>query len=418
MFRRVLAIVLCLALLLCSCGGKNEKSSDATSVQESDIATVTEDAKVEQIGSAWLESYYDQEYAIEHFSSLSDEGLLTYVEDVVYAETIAALDSEEYFVENVSAVFISQEYLDEIAFNSQSNIFFGYTLEELDEIFQDTRYVFTLGEDGQTVVQELTEIEDETLESVLKDVAIGTGVILLCVTVSAVSGGLGAPAVAMIFSFSAKAGVTAAISSAAFGGITAGVVRGIETGDMEEALTAAALAGGEGFKWGAISGAVTGGVTKASGLYGISRTSGLTMNQVAIIQQESKYPAALIKQFHSMEEYQVYKDAGLTIRMVNGKTALVRDIDINYVSDLAGKSVTNLERMKLGYAPIDPLTGKAYQLHHIGQKSNATLAILTEAEHQGNASILNIAGKESEIERNVFNKIRKEFWIDFSKAFL
>ena len=86
--------------------------------------------------------------------------------------------------------------MDEITFNSQSNIFFGYTLEELDKAFQDTRYVFTLEEDGQTAVQELTELKDETFENVLKDVAIGTGVILLCVTVSALSGGLGAPAVA------------------------------------------------------------------------------------------------------------------------------------------------------------------------------------------------------------------------------
>lgn len=124
MFKRVLAIVLCLALLLCSCGEKNENSNDTTPVQESDIATVIAETNVEQISSAWLESYYDQEYAMEHFSSLSDEELLSYVEDVVYAETVASLDSEEYFVENVSAVYISQEYLDEITFNSQSNIFF------------------------------------------------------------------------------------------------------------------------------------------------------------------------------------------------------------------------------------------------------------------------------------------------------
>ena len=71
-----------------------------------------------------------------------------------------------------------------------------------------------------------------------------------------------------------------------------------------------------------------------------------------------------------------------------------------------------------GQLPIDPATGKAYQLHHIGQKSNATLAVLTEAEHQGNASILNIVGKETEIDRNAFAAIRKQFWMDFAALFV
>ena len=114
----------------------------------------------------------------------------------------------------------------------------------------------------------------------------------------------------------------------------------------------------------------------------------------------------------------VYKNAGLQSQMVGGQLALVKDIDLNFKSDLAGTQVTNLERMRLGYAPIDPATGKAYQLHHIGQKSNATLAVLTEAEHQGNASILNIVGKETEIDRNAFAAIRKQFWMDFAALFV
>ena len=97
--------------------------------------------------------------------------------------------------------------------------------------------------------------------------------------------------------------------------------------------------------------------------------------------------------------------------MVNGKTALVQDIDLNFVSELPdGTVVTNLQRMQKGYAPLDPATGKYYQLHHIGQKADGTLAILKESEHQGNSSILNFAGKDSEINRTAFNKTRKEFW--------
>jgi len=152
-------------------------------------------------------------------------------------------------------------------------------------------------------------------------------------------------------------------------------------------------------------------------LKGVS-LNGLTTQQAAAIQMETGYPVSIIKQFHSMDEFMVYKNAGLQSQMVGGQLALVKDIDLNFKSDLAGTQVTNLERMRLGYAPIDPATGKAYQLHHIGQKSNATLAVLTEAEHQGNASILNIVGKETEIDRNAFAAIRKQFWMDFAALFV
>ena len=38
------------------------------------------------------------------------------------------------------------------------------------------------------------------------------------------------------------------------------------------------------------------------------------------------------------------------------------------------------------------------------------LAVLTEAQHQGNSAILNIAEKASEIDRPGFGNTRKEFW--------
>lgn len=49
-----------------------------------------------------------------------------------------------FLSEDVSAVYVSQEYLTELAYNSQENVFFGYSLSGLDEYFQGTRYVFTV----------------------------------------------------------------------------------------------------------------------------------------------------------------------------------------------------------------------------------------------------------------------------------
>ena len=346
------------------------------------------------------------------FNALDDEQLLIHTEDLVYREAVSAINSEEYFVENVSAVYISKEYLDELAFNSQSNIYFGYTLAELNEIFQGTKYIFTLSEDGSTAVQELQEIEDISTETMLKNVAIGTGVILVCVTVSVVSAGVGAPAVSMIFAASATTAKTFAISSAAFGGITAGVVRGIETGDFNEAIEAAAMGATEGFKWGAISGAVVGGVSQGSALYGAAKQTNFTMNQYAQIQQETGYPLDVIKQFHTMDEYQAFRNANLKPVVVGNKTALVKtDIDLAKVD---AKGRTNLERMKQGLAPQDP-TGVSYELHHVGQKKDGTLAIMSQIEHDNPAIHGFLQKTEAHAAGTNWDAERQAFWKAFAE---
>lgn len=357
----------------------------------------------------------------QDYDSLSDGALLRHVEDLVYRETVRSLNNSEYLVENVSAVYISNEYLEEVAFNSQSNIYFGYTIAELDAVFQGSRYVFTLGSDGNTTVQELEEINDNTTNQIIKNIAIGTGVILVCVTVSAITGGAGAPAISMIFAASAKTGTIMALSSAGFGGISAGIVRGIETGDFEEAMEAALLAGSESFKWGAISGAVMGGASEtvkyAKAMQALKGTqlNGITTQQAAAIQMESQYPVDVIKQFTSMDQYNICKNAGLTPKMVNGQTALVRKIDLNFVDDMGR---TNLERMKQGLAALDD-TGTAYELHHVGQKADSTLAILTKSEHMqgGNNTIWHELGSASEVHGagNTWDAQRQAFWKAIAK---
>ena len=347
------------------------------------------------------------EEIMPEFRGMNDPDLLPYIEDTLYAELVSVLDSEEFFVENVSAIYISEEYLEELAFNSQSNIYFGYTLAELEAQFQGDRYVFTLGQDNETTV-EPWEAYDDTYDRVIRNVAIGTGVILVCVTVSVVTAGAGAPAVSMIFAVAAKDGAIGALSGAALGGVSAGIVTGIQTGDMDEALKSAALAGSEGFKWGAITGAISGGAGETMALKGAT-LNGLSMNEAAMIQRESGYPLDVIKGFKNMDQYNICKEAGLTPRLVDGKMALVRDIDMSFVDEFGR---TNLQRMQQGLAALDPSTGQAYQLHHIGQEMDSTLAILSEAEHMqgGNNLIWHVLGEDSKINRSVFDKQRADFW--------
>lgn len=416
--KRMIALLLACMLILEGCAQNNNVSKKTSKEEQTNVSDISDESldvdkktdasKNEQMSTAeTIEDDADDtpyEYKAE-FDSLDDPELLRYVEDNLYSKLVSELNSDDYFVENVSAAYlpISKEYLEEVAYNSQPNIYFGYTLEEIDQQFQGTRYVFTLGENGETIVQPYDEY-DEAYEEIIKNVAVGMGVILIGVTVSGVSAGAGAHAVSMIFATAAKTGTTLALKSGAFGGIAAGVVTGLQTHDMEQAIKEGALVGSEAFKWGAITGTVSGGADKAVALKGAT-LNGLTMNEAAKIQKESGYPLDVITQFHTTKEYDVFKSANLKSVMINGKTALVRaDIDLNYVDELGH---TNLERMRLGLPALDS-NGKSYELHHIGQKADGTLAILSQKEHDSKG--LHGFKTESEIKRSAFAKQRKEFW--------
>ena len=388
--KRIIALVLVCIFVFSGCSIQNSNTTKTTTLTTTDL---TAELNVS-------------------FDSLNDPNLLNYVEDSVYSDLVLKLNSDEYFVENISTQYISKEYLDELAYNSQSNIYFGFTLEELNAQFQGTKYVFTLGEDNKTTVKEF-EAYDDTYEKAIKNVAIGAGVILVCVTVSAITGGA-APAVSLIFAASAKTGAIMVLSSGAISGVAAGVITGFQTKDFDQALKAAAASGSNGFKWGAISGALVGGVGEAISLHGAT-LNGLTMNQAAAIQKETKYPLDVIKQFKSIDEYNVYKEAGLTSKILNNKTTLVQNIDLK-ITDEFGR--TNLQRMQQGMPPLD-ITKTAYQLHHVGQNSEGTLAILTRAQHMqgGNNGVLHNLGEVSKVSHGAgWQKIVSDTWKAYAKS--
>ena len=349
------------------------------------------------------------------YKSFGDEAFLKYFENRLYKDMVSSINSDEYFIENVQAIYYSQEYIDEFLFNSQSNLFFGFTLAELEEAFEGQKYVFTLGEDGKTTVKAF-EAYDDTYEKVIRNVAIGGGVILVCVAISVATSGAGAPAAAAIFAASAKTATVTALSSGVIGGIASGVVTGVKTKDFDAALKSAALAGSEGFKWGAISGAIAGGAGKAVQLKGMT-CNGLTMNEAAIIQKESGYPVDVIKQFRNIDQYNICKNSGLKPSLIDGKTALIRNINLDYIDQNTG--LTNLQLMQQGKAAIDPVSGLPYELHHIGQKVDSTLAILTKAEHMqnGNNTIWHLFGNASEAHAvgNTWDAQRISFWKNLAK---
>lgn len=342
-----------------------------------------------------------------HFSDIDDLTLTSYIKDELYQNIIEELDSDNYFIENVQATYVSKEYLEESQYNSQSNIYFGYSLEQLNQVFGDTKYVFDVDENGHTTVKELVEITN-SFNQIIQNVMVGSGVILICVTVSLVTMP-SAPAISLIFATSAKTATTLAVSGAALDGVVSAAITGYETGDIDKALENGLTSASEEFKWGAIFGTVTGGISTTASLLGAT-INGLTMNQAAMIQKESKLPLDIIKNFHSVEEYNVYKKSLLKVMKVKNKNALVQQIDWDFVGDIEDGR-TNVQRVMDGLSPLDP-TGRPYEIHHIGQKADSPFAILTNEQHKENYKIIhkNVGQTASNIDRNEFAKEKKEFW--------
>ena len=355
----------------------------------------------------------------QEFDRLSDPDLLPYIENSIYDNLITDLGSDEYYIQDVEAIYLSDEYLETVAYNSRENVYFGYKLTELDEQFAGQKYIFTVNDQHETVAIPIEHYDNETLNKIIKNVAIGTGVILVCVTVSAVTAGAGAPAVSMIFAVAAKTGTMAALSGATLAGVVSGAVTGYKTGDMDEALEAAALSASEGFKWGAISGAVSGGALEGLALRGAT-LNGLTMNEAALIQQQTKLPLEFIKNFHSVDEFMIYQEAGLSAEKIGDALAYSRVVDLDSViTDSYGKTMTNTQRILAGNSPVDPTTGIPYELHHIGQEPTSPLAILTKAEHMqgGHNRILHFR-IESEVEHaGAWADQVDEFWMAYLESF-
>lgn len=391
MRRKMLACLLSAALVLQGCGSAGFDSGVSSDAENETAAT---DQAVASTKTG-------------EFSSLSDGELKGYLESNIYDDLIDRFD-QNYLVQGIETVYVSQEYLDELAFNSEANIYFGYTLAELEGQFDGEKYVYTVGDDGQTMVKAFEAQDDDTFNTVVKNVAMGSGVILVCITVSALAAP-SAPAVSMIFAVAAKTGTEAALSIGAISALTAGATKAIETGgNMNEALKSAVVAGSEGFKWGAIGGCLTGGAKETAALKWATK-SGLKMNEAATIQRESKYPLDVIRNIKSMDEYSVYKSAGLEAKAVGNKAALVQEIDLSRVDE---KGMTNLQRMEKGKPPLDA-DGKAYELHHLNQENEGTLAVLTQEQHRGKGlfSVLHDKWTDGAVGHGAdWAKTKKEFW--------
>ena len=142
---------------------------------------------------------------------------------------------------------------------------------------------------------------------------------------------------------------------------------------------------------------------------------GLTDNEKVQLKEETGWSNEIIDSIGTLEEAEIYKQAGLVEAEIGGKPCLIRS-DIDWEQrDQFGR--TNAERAKQGLAPIGS-NGQPLELHHIGQHNDSPLAELTMQEHRGkgNDTILHDKSKESEIDRPSFGTERAEHWKERSGA--
>lgn len=135
----------------------------------------------------------------------------------------------------------------------------------------------------------------------------------------------------------------------------------------------------------------------------------LTSEDRLKLQEETKWSDRIVESIRFKEEAEIYKNAGLVEREVNGVPCLTKS-EINLsLNDKYGRA--NKERMSEGLPPLDK-KGQQIELHHMGQKKDGPLVELTQQEHRGhpNDAILHDKNKDTEINRIEFSKVRSQHW--------
>lgn len=168
--------------------------------------------------------------------------------------------------------------------------------------------------------------------------------------------------------------------------------------------------------------ALPAGITAIAGTEVVSEIGEVAAKKIAIETLEavvdksvSKYSAEISQAaISNPAQLKVLESLDLTEMIVNDKRALLNntiDYDLKSMRIVDGVEVqtTNLERMKLGLAPLG-VDAKPIELHHIGQKMDSPLAQLTQATHRGNFSQLHETAMPSQIDRKLFKQEKAAHW--------
>lgn len=144
---------------------------------------------------------------------------------------------------------------------------------------------------------------------------------------------------------------------------------------------------------------------------------GLSEKEKAEIKETTGWSDKIVDSISSMQEANIYIDARLQEGEVNGMPALLQpDVDWEACNAPQWPGWSNVSLAEEGYSPYNS-DGRAYELHHIGQKSDSPLAELTYDQHHsnGNFKVLHTFG-ETCVDRVQFSYERNQYWKKRSEA--
>lgn len=83
------------------------------------------------------------------------------------------------------------------------------------------------------------------------------------------------------------------------------------------------------------------------------------------------------------------------------------------------RELTNLQLMEKGNAPIDKISGKPINLHHMTQQNDSAIVEVTKDFHQINTKVIHINPNKmgSGINRSAFDSWRRAYWKNRAKDF-
>lgn len=149
----------------------------------------------------------------------------------------------------------------------------------------------------------------------------------------------------------------------------------------------------------------------ANGEGGIIKKNNASLSQTeyTYVKKETGWSDDVVNYIRTLEEADVYINAGLKEVQVGDRKVLIRsDIDLDMVTP---EGDTNRERMNKGKAPYTK-SGEKIELHHIGQKNESPLAELAKTEHRGkgrHGKLHNLKMK-SKVDHDNFNSDREMYW--------
>ena len=108
MMRKIVSVILACLIALTGCASNNtdKPQDDSNPIIDYELLDAWDDG-------------------IPSFTGLDDSNLHQNIEDIVYASLVDEFNSEDYIIENVKAIYISKEYLEELSYNSKANIYSG-----------------------------------------------------------------------------------------------------------------------------------------------------------------------------------------------------------------------------------------------------------------------------------------------------